>query len=335
MSRIRFGVWAVMALILAPLAGAQSYTVTDLGTLPGGNSSFPTGINSNGAVTGYASVGSQSHAFLWTAAAGIQDLGVLSGDLASWGQAINDSGEIVGGSYSVAGTFRAFRWTKAGGMQDLGVGVENGFALGVNNAGQIVGYTDFVGGTVSAFLWTTSSGGQNLGTLGGSTSTAYGINDSGEVVGYSTLAGDNTDHAFVWTQSGGMQDIDTLVGNTSTIAYGINASGIIAGLALTSSGSQNAAIEWSPAHKMRILGAGKQSAGLAINASGEIVGQTGKPTNALLWTQAAGEQNLNSLIPQNSGWILTSAQGINRVGQIAATGTINGETHAALLTPTN
>jgi len=35
MIRIRFGVWAAMALMLVPLAGAQSYTITDLGVLSG------------------------------------------------------------------------------------------------------------------------------------------------------------------------------------------------------------------------------------------------------------------------------------------------------------
>ncbi len=43
--------------------------------------------------------------------------------------------------------------------------------------------------------------------------------------------------------------------------------------------------------------------------------------------------DLNTLIPPNSGWILTEARGINDAGQITGTGTINGETHAFLLTP--
>jgi probable HAF family extracellular repeat protein len=43
--------------------------------------------------------------------------------------------------------------------------------------------------------------------------------------------------------------------------------------------------------------------------------------------------DLNSLIPAGSGWVLTSARGINDAGQIVGTGTISGVQHAFLLTP--
>ena len=130
--------------------------------------------------------GGEYHAFLWTSGQGMQDLGTLSGDSASYGQGINNSGEVAGASYSLAGTFRAIRWTQASGMEDLNAGTE-GFARGINNLGQIVGDTDFVPGTPQAFFWTSANGAQDLGTLGGDLSTAYGVNDSGEVVGYSGL----------------------------------------------------------------------------------------------------------------------------------------------------
>ena len=71
MGRISFGVWAAMALILAPLAGAQSYTVTDLGTLPGGTSSGATAINDHGSVVGSADASGVEHAFLWTSSSGM------------------------------------------------------------------------------------------------------------------------------------------------------------------------------------------------------------------------------------------------------------------------
>jgi uncharacterized membrane protein len=95
MNRIRVGMWAVMVLILVPLAGAQSYTVTDLGVLPGGDFSISQGINDRGQVTRYAAVGSQSNPFLWTAALGIRDLGTLSGDPGCWAAGINQSGQIA------------------------------------------------------------------------------------------------------------------------------------------------------------------------------------------------------------------------------------------------
>src|ERR1039458_10359337 len=121
MSGIRFGVWAAMALVLVPLAGAQSYTVTDLGVLPGAISSNAAAINDYGEVVG----NSNDHAFLWTPSGGMQDLGTLAGDTESYGYAINDSGTVVGLSQSDLGK-HAFLWTQTGGMQDLGnLGGEN------------------------------------------------------------------------------------------------------------------------------------------------------------------------------------------------------------------
>jgi probable HAF family extracellular repeat protein len=44
-------------------------------------------------------------------------------------------------------------------------------------------------------------------------------------------------------------------------------------------------------------------------------------------------QDLNSLIPAGSGWVLNDAYGINERGQIVGDGTINGQSLAFLLTP--
>jgi hypothetical protein len=44
--------------------------------------------------------------------------------------------------------------------------------------------------------------------------------------------------------------------------------------------------------------------------------------------------NLNSLIvPSETSWVIAYANGINDSGQIAATGTRNGVSHALLLSP--
>lgn len=44
-------------------------------------------------------------------------------------------------------------------------------------------------------------------------------------------------------------------------------------------------------------------------------------------------RDLNTLIAANSGWELQSATAINVAGKIVGTGTLNGQQHAALLTP--
>jgi probable HAF family extracellular repeat protein len=81
---------------------------------------------------------------------------------------------------------------------------------------------------------------------------------------------------------------------------------------------------------------GSGSWGLAINNSGTVVGFATTRRNeyhAFVSTNGARMQDLNRLIPSNTGWVLVEAHGINDVGQIAGSGTIRGQTHAFLLTP--
>jgi hypothetical protein len=50
----------------------------------------------------------------------------------------------------------------------------------------------------------------------------------------------------------------------------------------------------------------------------------------LLWSNGV-QTNLNSLLAPNSGWVLTSAVGINDAGQIVGNGLLNGQEQAFLL----
>jgi probable HAF family extracellular repeat protein len=90
-------------------------------------------------------------------------------------------------------------------------------------------------------------------------------------------------------------------------------------------------------HNLGSLG-GYASEARAINNSGTVVGWSyladNYTTHAFAWTASGGLQDLNNLIPANSGWVLMYANGINASGQIVGTGTINTLTHAFLLTPT-
>lgn len=116
------------------------------------------------------------------------DLGTLGGRLSS-GAAINNAGQVTGGSH-VAGLpepdRHAFLYS-GGVMTDLGTlggNFSNGFAI--NSSGQIVGLSDFVGAPFAAAHAFLYSGGvmTDLGALGGIDSRAFGINDSSQVVGF-------------------------------------------------------------------------------------------------------------------------------------------------------
>jgi probable HAF family extracellular repeat protein len=96
-------------------AAAPRITITDLGTL-GGDWAQVFDMNEAGQVTGESETADGAiHAYFWTAAGGMVDLGVLPGQEYSEALALNDAGQVVGHS---AG--RAFSWTEAGGMVDIG-----------------------------------------------------------------------------------------------------------------------------------------------------------------------------------------------------------------------
>src|SRR5262249_55036951 len=74
------------------------------------------------------------------------------------------------------------------------------------------------------------------------------------------------------------------------------------------------------------------SGAAAINASGQVVGYLfdSAGRSAFVWENGV-LYDLNKLIPANSGWVLTQAQGINNSGQIVGFGTLNGHQRGFLL----
>lgn len=88
--------------------------ITDLGTL-GGAWSTALAINNLAQIVGRTEMGSQRgkrvyHAFLWTAAGGMSDLGFLPGGSSATAVDINDSGMIVGETVWSSGATRATIW---------------------------------------------------------------------------------------------------------------------------------------------------------------------------------------------------------------------------------
>jgi probable HAF family extracellular repeat protein/T5SS/PEP-CTERM-associated repeat protein len=310
----------------------SSYTVTDLGTL-GGPMSQGMGTNDDGQVVGVSQSGSQSFGFLWDGAT-MANLGDLGGR-GSWAYDVNDAGQVVGGSY-VDEQFHshAFRWQN-GVMQDLGtLGGPSSYAFEINDSGQAVGYACCAPDTYlsHAVLW--GPGGivdlGDLDPMWPAISAAYGINNAGQVVGGSYDPTANF-HAFLW-QNGSIQDLGTLGGDYSA-AEAINESGQVVGTARLANATPHAFL-WDGA--MQDLGAltWDQSIGYDINDDGRVVGtlETGPTKHAFLW--ADGQMHdLNTLIPSGSGWVLEEARAITNNGRIVGYGTINGQTHAFLLSP--
>jgi len=90
-----------------------SYAITDIGTL-GGPTAVGLDINEAGQVAGWGDVKTKGavyqHAFIWTQAAGLTDLGTLPAGCCSVGLAINEAGTIAGWGITLSGTSHAVLW---------------------------------------------------------------------------------------------------------------------------------------------------------------------------------------------------------------------------------
>lgn len=319
---------------MAGLAAAQSYTVTDLGSL--GGTATATAINASGEVVGSSGTAVQlvTHAFYWTPATGMIDLGTLGGNV-SQAFGINARGIIAGGSNETDNTNTlAFIWTPNGVFHTLG---NNGAVYAINDRGQATGVS---GNNQDAFVWTKSAGKVPLGTLGGSNTIPHAISPQGQVVGYSFVGGNGAYHAFLWNQATGMTDLGTL-GGINSYGLGINQSAQVVGWATVPGATfPYHAFYWTKSKGMEDLGTlgGNYSLALGINDAGQVVGSanlTGDTQgDAFFWTANGGMLDLNTMIPPNTGWVLSSANAINLAGQIVGDGFYNGAIHAFLLTPT-
>ncbi|MGE5624340.1 MAG: hypothetical protein ACM3ZT_02205 [Bacillota bacterium] len=356
--RIAAGILGLTFLMMSPTMmsrglPAPRYLVTDLGTL-GGVSSDALGMNDQGQVVGWAGLPDGSrHAFLY-ANGTLQDLGVLNGGLSSYATAINDRSQVTGVSGinefgpSFPEIMQGFIWDQ-GVMHSLGAlfcpcsfndryGMSTGF--GINDFGWVTGASETIRGSwvLHAVLWQDGQM-QDLGGGAGdwSISRLFGVNDLGVMAGdYAADAGllgtSSFDREASLWQYGARTGLGVLAGQTSSTALAVNWKGQVVGWSGTADASVSRAFIWD-AGTMRDLGTlpgDANSAALAVNALGMAVGWSGAGSgnsHAVLWSFGK-VVDLNTLIPLNSGWVLTEARAINIRGEIAGVGLHNGETHA-------
>jgi probable HAF family extracellular repeat protein len=168
-------------------------TVATVLPLPDGYmSATATGINNRGEVVGYCSDAfGFTHAFVWSRATGVRDLGPG----AAFG--IDDRGNVVGASSWYGGPQI---WSAEGSIVDLALPGLEGRAYGVNQRGQVIGYRQVApGDNLHGFVWDMSGAATDLGFVG----WAFAVNDRAHVFGRSEM---QTEHGFypepgLWTQA--------------------------------------------------------------------------------------------------------------------------------------
>lgn len=214
----------------------------------------------------------------------IRDIGSLPDGNATYANAINRAGHVVGATYLTydGGAINAPSpvYYHHDELDNLG---STGSAEGINDHNHVVGflYDSLTSSDFHAFYHEDGHM-HDLGTLpGDQDSLAYGINETNEIVGYS--ANDHV-HAFVYDRV--MHALGTLPGDTDSIAAGINNRGQIVGQSYKT--VQSGTSSYSPGHAflyehghMHDIGSlpnTNVSSAAAINDRGHIVGSANYAT---------------------------------------------------------
>lgn len=343
------GVVASIAALITPTASAQS--ISELGSLTPGDNCQAMAISADGTVVvGYSNVPGGNHAFRWTAAGGMQDLGDFGYNSAA--TSVSADGTCVVGWAAVlltrpdgsqGGYARVIRWTAEGGLQNIGGsstsdpsnGIANsGIGRAVNGNGSVV--LGDGGGCIltETFRWTPAAGTHSIGTFPlsdpcYSNVTAYALNLDGTVaVGQADL------RAYRWTLGSGMLDLGNLTAHPRRIASakGITADGsvIVGSWGVNAAGFITQAFRWRADTGMENLGSldgsgisPADTATISVSNDGSVVVGTSNTVDNIprpfLWTQATGMVNLQTYLMAMgvdlTGWSLCSATGLSADGR--------------------
>jgi probable HAF family extracellular repeat protein len=268
----------------------------------------------------------------------ITDLGTLGG-AASWANAINNAGQVVGNAQTVGGSYHPFLYS-GGVLTDLGIlpGFANSGAVALNDSGQVAVSAGSADTTINdAFLWQSGTGLTDLGNLGSSYTVPHALNNpttahSVQVVGEGQTPSDVVRHAWIW-QNGVMTDLNTLIppgsGWVLTKATGINDNQQIVGWGGIS--GQTHAFLWQVGGgvptDLGVLPGGMESIANALNKTGQVAGAS--DGHAALWT-STGITDLGTR-PKDTGsqaFALNNSSQVQVVGYSLAASGINW--HAVL-----
>ncbi len=353
---------ALTFLLGSATAVAQSYNVIDLGV-----DVSPMDINASGVIVGAMDTSQYpGKAFVRSPVDGLnrEITGGTNGTVATIANAINDAGLIVGstltGAFISEGITILDEWAEQG---VWGINVEgsiSGNKAGINpyrttsipyNPAVYVNDQWMVMGIAAVY---------SRGTLEGVYADIYkllAINDSGYAVGSKSRYGLAGSAAILiappYSDVDDAADVIYLPSLYGGSATAINNDNIIVG----TSGSDSLTDTFSHAFLYdfnagslidlgTLLNAdgeyGLRSSAADINDLGQVVGSSWLVSvntslydpaqyHAFVWENGL-MNDLNDMIPDTSGWVLTAATAINENGDIVGSGLLNGEQHGFLLT---
>ncbi len=217
----------------------------------------------------------------------------------------------------------------------------NSRAIDINDAGLVVGASDTAFGVEHAILFDPSTGRMSdLGALiplGASRATS--LNSVGDIVGVSDAldaSGNPVERAFLLPGAAAMIDLGTLVPDPSmpgsflenSGAFGINDNDAIVGTS-DAGGGLSAAVRFpNPPAPTSFLP--QHSDGFDVGPADQVVGTFGANLDrAFVFHSSVGFVDLSAI----TGRTVTSATGVNAVGQVAAVEDVGGVAVAILITP--
>jgi uncharacterized membrane protein len=352
---------AGLALITSAFAQPR-FTVTDLGTMPGGDFSTANGLNDRGDVVGHwGAPNSDNTGFVWRNGV-MTSTGRLPKGIYSYANAINSVGVIVGDGDT--GNHRPQSWVTGpnGLINFFPNNCGNTHSVGINDSGAICGYyTKSLSGQTASWrgaIWTVDPKDprkyrmMDLPILAGidpasATALPFAFNQAGQAAGYAVndVIGQ---HACFWNNNAAhsLVDLGVFPGDWSSLAYGMNNLGQVAGESHPPFGSRPVVWNNDAAHtpyELSVLPGDNSGSATAISNLGHVLGVSyystpgtwdATPPRLVVWRDG-GVFELQSVLDADTGagWTLTSATAINNLGQIVGGGMHNGQARAFLLTP--